>query len=81
MAQSDRLERLLALTLLAGMKSSSQQDRIVQLSLAGFSNLEIANLLQTTSAVVAQSLYAARKGNPKRLKKRGRISKSRGKHR
>jgi len=81
MAESDRLERLLALNLLYSMKGTSQQEKIVQLSLAGFSNLEIANLLQTTAAVVAQSLYAARKGGPKASKKRPRGSKSRVKRR
>jgi len=62
MAESDRLERILALVLLHGMKGASQQDKIVQLSLAGFSNYEIADLLQTTTGVVAQSLYTARRG-------------------
>ena len=61
MAEADRLEKVLALVLLHSMRGASQQEKIVQLSLAGFSNVEIANLLQTTSAVVAQSLYAARR--------------------
>jgi predicted transcriptional regulator len=60
------MERLLALILLHSLKGSSQQDKIAQLSVAGFSNLEIANLLQTTAAVVAQSLYAARRQQPVR---------------
>lgn len=66
MADPDRLERLTALTLLQHMKGASQQQKIVQLSIAGFSNVEIADLLQTTSAVVAQSLYAARTQRPRR---------------
>ena len=61
MAEADRLEKVLALVLLHSMRGASQQEKIVQLSLAGFSNVEIANLLQTTSALVAQSLYAARR--------------------
>jgi hypothetical protein len=65
MASGDRAEKILALLLLNTMKPASQQDKIVQLSLAGFSNLEIANLLQTTAAVVAQSLYTARRTRPR----------------
>ena len=68
MADNDRLERLMALTLLQHMKGASQQQRVVQLSVAGFSNVEIADLLQTTSALVAQSLYAARGQSPRRKK-------------
>lgn len=52
MAERDRLERILALVLLQNMKGASQQDKIVQLSLAGFTNYEIADLLQTTTGVV-----------------------------
>ncbi len=70
MVKKDRTETLLALILLQQMKSASQQKKIVQLNIAGFSNLEIANILETTTAVVAQSLYAARKGKkPKTTKK------------
>lgn len=76
MTGTERLERLLALNLLHSLKSSPQQEKIVQLSVAGFSNLEIANLLQTTTAVVSQSLYTARKHKPTRSKS-ARKSKSR----
>jgi DNA-directed RNA polymerase specialized sigma24 family protein len=61
MATTDRSERILALLLLNTLKEASQQTKVVQLSLAGFSNFEIADLLQTTSAVVATSLYTAKK--------------------
>jgi DNA-directed RNA polymerase specialized sigma24 family protein len=61
MADTDRTERLLALILLAVHKPSSQQEKARLLSLAGFSNLEIADILETTTAVVAQNLYLARK--------------------
>lgn len=47
---TDRTENLLGLILLQQMKSSPQRDKILQLSLAGFSNTEIADLPQTTSA-------------------------------
>jgi DNA-binding NarL/FixJ family response regulator len=66
MAESDRSERLLALLLLQNMKSTSAQQKIVQLNVAGFSNVEIADILQTTSAAVAQSLYASSRKPPRR---------------
>ncbi len=60
-ATEDRTERLLAILLLQTMKGASQKEKAVLLSLAGFSNVEIADLLQTTSQVVAQHLYKSRK--------------------
>jgi predicted transcriptional regulator len=63
---SSRTEYLLALILLNQMKTSSQRDKIVQLSLAGFSNTEIADLLQISAAVVSQSIYSARRGTARR---------------
>ncbi len=57
----DRVERLLAISLIQNMKGASQQEKAVQLSVAGFSNIEIADLLQTSPQVVAQHLYASRK--------------------
>lgn len=65
MDDTERLERILAVLLLNSMGDASQQEKITQLNLAGFSNVEIAEFLQTTPAVVAQTLYAARKGGPK----------------
>ena len=68
----DRVERLLALLLIQQVKT--QRDKIVQLSLAGFTNTEIADLLQTTAAVVNQELYQSRKGkknSKKKTKRRG----------
>ncbi len=53
----DRVERLLALILLAQMKGATQREKVHQLNLAGFSNVEIADVLGTTPAVVSQSLY------------------------
>lgn len=64
----DRTELLLALILLQQMKGSSQRDKVLQLSLAGFTNTEIADLLQTTAAVVSQSLYQVRRGRPRRVR-------------
>lgn len=75
MVNDNRVERLLALLLLNTMKPASQQDKIVQLSLAGFSNVEIADLLQTTSGVVAQSLYSSRQGRAVGKARRRRASR------
>jgi DNA-binding CsgD family transcriptional regulator len=57
----NRIERLLGLLLIQNLKGSSQKERACQLSLAGFTNTEIADLLGTSAQVVAQHLYSARK--------------------
>lgn len=64
----DRAERLLALLLLETMKGATQREKALRLSVAGFSNVEIADLLQTSAQVVAQYLYQSRK-SPKRRKR------------
>lgn len=64
----DRVERLLALLLIRELKT--QREKIVQLNVAGFTNTEVADLLQTTSAVVNQELYAARKTKKKTAKRK-----------
>ena len=61
----NRTEALLALLLLQGMKGATQAEKAVQLSLAGFTAIEIANLLQTTTSVVHQHLYSMRKKKKK----------------
>ena len=61
MAETTRTERLLALILLALQKPVSEREKAHTLNLVGFSNLEIADLLETTSAVVSQHLYVARR--------------------
>ncbi len=70
MNKTDRNERLLALILLHHIKSAPQRDKILLLNVAGFSNVEIADLLQTTSSVVSQSLYEARRGGRRRTEKK-----------
>jgi DNA-directed RNA polymerase specialized sigma24 family protein len=60
----ERVERLLALLLIQDMKG--QQEKATQLSIAGFSNLEIADILQTSSGVIAQLLYTSRKAKGKK---------------
>ena len=57
----NRTDRLLAILLLQSMKTSTQAEKALHLSLAGFSNVEIADLLQTSTKVIAQHLYTARK--------------------
>jgi DNA-binding CsgD family transcriptional regulator len=69
MDTSDRVERLLALLLVNDMKGSSQSVKAQQLSVAGFTNTEIADLLQTSAAVIATYLYQARRKPGKKRKK------------
>ncbi|MFH1679541.1 MAG: hypothetical protein ABIH26_02740 [Candidatus Eisenbacteria bacterium] len=64
-----RAEALLAQILLHSMGSSGQQKKALALRAAGFSNLEIAKLMGTTAAVIAQVLYAARQGGKKGSRK------------
>jgi len=56
---------MLALLLLQGMKGATQAEKAVQLSLAGFTAVEIADLLDTNAAVVHQHLYTMRKKKKK----------------
>jgi hypothetical protein len=70
-ATPDRTEGLLALILVSLNKDRSTKDKAGLLSLAGFSNVEIADLLNTSSAVIAQVLYESRREHrsKKRIKK------------
>ncbi len=61
----DRIEKLLSLILLELMKGTSQSVRIRRLNLAGFTNAEIADFLETKAAVVAVRLSESRKKNKK----------------
>lgn len=71
MPSEDRAEKLLALLLLQQLKAAPQREKALHLSLAGFTNTEIADLLQTTAGVVAQSLYEARRAPKKKPKTAG----------
>ena len=71
MQSEDRAEKLLALLLLQQLKAAPQREKALHLSLAGFTNTEIADLLQTTAAVVAQSLYEVRRKPKRKLKPQG----------
>lgn len=60
-----RIEKMLALLLLQGMKGATQAEKALQLNLAGFTPVEIADLLDTTTAVIHQHLYTMRKRKKK----------------
>ncbi len=67
-ATTERLERLQALLLLESMKDATQREKALKLNVAGFSNIEIAEFLQTSPAVIATLLYESRK-SPKPKKR------------
>lgn len=56
-----RVERLLAWIMLERMEGRPLADKAVRLQHAGFANSEIADMLGTTSATIAQTLYVARR--------------------
>jgi hypothetical protein len=64
----NRAEKTLALILLQSLKGSTEANKAMHLSLGGFTAVEIADLLQTTAAVVRQHLYTARKKGKKSKK-------------
>lgn len=74
MQSGDRIEKLLALLLLQQLKGAPQREKALHLNVAGFTNTEIADLLQTTAGVVAQSLYEQRR-KPKRKLNLERVRK------
>ena len=54
-------DRIAAFAMLDGMKDATQAQKTLRLSQVGFSNNEIASMLQTSAAVVSQNLYAERR--------------------
>ncbi len=54
-------DRIAAFMMLDGMNQASQAQKCLRLALVGFTNAEIAEMLQTTPGVVGQSLYTERK--------------------
>ena len=54
-------DRIAAFAMLDAMGEATQAQRAFRLALVGFSNGEIAEMLQTTTATVSQALYAERK--------------------
>jgi hypothetical protein len=66
---SDRIERLLVLLLLQSMKGASQKEKVAQLNIVGFSNIEIAEFLRTSPSVVATLVYQSKKSGKSRKRK------------
>lgn len=58
---NDRTERLLALILLRDLKEERLEEKIRILNMAGFTNTEVAELLNTKPQVIANYLYKAKK--------------------
>jgi DNA-directed RNA polymerase specialized sigma24 family protein len=56
-AVEERSERLLVLLLLQSLKDASLQDKVLQLNIAGFSNIEIAEFLQISPEAVVTLLH------------------------
>lgn len=61
----DRIENLLALILIQNMKESKQAEKIKILNKAGFTNVEISELLKIQPQVVANYLYKSKKKSKK----------------
>jgi len=64
---NERIERLLVLLLIESMKGKKQNEKAKALNYAGFSNIEISEILEISPQVVANYLYTAKK--PKKAKK------------
>jgi DNA-directed RNA polymerase specialized sigma24 family protein len=63
-------DRIAAFAMLDGMDGKTQAEKSMRLRLVGFSNAEIAEMLQTTPAVVATNLYLERKKLAKKAEPR-----------
>jgi len=69
MEDIERVEKLLAFQLMHNMQDASQAEKVGVLSKVGFGNAEIADILGTTSGVVAVQLSRHRAGKKKKKKK------------
>jgi CRP-like cAMP-binding protein len=67
---TDRLERLLLALVLQSMKHNKMSEKIEVLSKAGFSPVEIANLLDIRAHNVSQVLYDTRKSQLRKVVKK-----------
>ncbi len=72
---SERTERLLALSLIELMRSTSKGQKVAKLNVAGFSNIEIAELLSISPAMAATLIYQSKKVSKKKAKKSSRAKK------
>ena len=61
MEENNRIEKLLAMQLINSLAGKNMAEKAAQLSIVGFTNVEIANLLETNSGTINQLLYARRK--------------------
>lgn len=59
--ENNRIEKILTMILLNSLKGMTIAEKAHQLNIAGLTNVEIADFLETTPAVISQSLYAKRK--------------------
>jgi DNA-binding CsgD family transcriptional regulator len=59
-------DRIAAFVMLDGMVGKTQAERSVRLKLVGFSNGEIARMLQITPAAVATNIYTEKKKTAKK---------------
>lgn len=69
---ADKTERLLTVLVLNAMKGATQREKALQLSLAGFSNIEIADLLDTSPQTINQVLYKSRKAKRRPMTSRSK---------
>lgn len=63
---NSRIEKLLVMILLDSIKNKTVSEKARQLNIAGFSNIEIANLLESKPNVITQMLYNNRKSSKKK---------------
>jgi D-alanyl-D-alanine carboxypeptidase len=54
-------DRIAVFVMLDGMEGKTQAETTMRLRLVGFSNSEIASMLQTTGAVVSSNIWAKKK--------------------
>jgi len=69
MEKNDRIEKLLAMQLINSLAGKNMAEKAAQLSIVGFTNVEIANLLEASSSTINQLLYARRKKQKSKGKK------------
>ena len=70
MESTTRQERLLVALLLQSMKGTPLKERVRVLNMAGFSNIEIANLLEIPAHNASQYLYDTRKSKTRKVLKK-----------
>ena len=69
MEENNRIEKLLAMQLINSLAGKNMAEKAAQLSIVGFTNVEIANLLGANSSTINQLLYARRKKQKSKGKK------------